>query len=180
MENVGRVFAAVPLSPDARLALAEQLSDVEIPARLAPPENWHVTLRFLGTVDQVTYERFLAAVSESELPSSFTVALDSVGAFPNPRRAAVVWAGLARGEAELGTLNGVCEAAAQAAGLPAEERPFHPHVTLARVRPPRSVTHLTDATLDVSYRADRLVVYRSHMGGGPVRYEPLEEYALAR
>ena len=55
-----RVFAGVPLPIETRVALAERIGHLDIPGKIAPAENWHLTLRFLGSVDQVTYERFLA------------------------------------------------------------------------------------------------------------------------
>lgn len=179
VELIGRVFAAVPLSPDARLALSDQLGRLDIPGVVAPPSNWHITIRFLGTIDESTYERFVGAVAEVDLPHSFGVRLSGIGAFPNSRRAAVVWVGVKSGGSQLALLNEIAEDASQAAGLIEEDRPFHPHVTLSRVRPPRAIGHLEEVALDVSYPADRLVVYRSHMGRGGARYEPLEEFSLS-
>ena len=180
VEVVGRVFAAVPLSPEARLALARQIEDLDIPGKVSRAENWHLTLRFLGTVDRVTYERFLHAIGDQEHPEPFTVSFDGLGAFPNTRRAAVVWAGVDQGIVELELLNELAESAAQAAGLAAEERPYRPHLTLARVRPPQNIAQLESSILDVSYLADRMVVYRSNLGRGGARYEALEEFRLSR
>jgi 2'-5' RNA ligase len=159
------------------MALADSLSPHDIPGRLAPPENWHITLRFLGDVDQVTYERFFAAL-EVEDVEPFRIRLDGLGAFPNARRATVIWIGVDDGVAGLTELNEITEGAAQSAGLDLEERPFHPHLTLARARPPADVRVLEGVSFDLGWRCDRVVVYRSRTGRGGARYEPLETVHL--
>lgn len=179
MERI-RVFAGVPLPVETRLALADRLADFDVPGKVAPPENWHLTLRFLGRVDQVTLERFLSGLIHLSAEPAFQVALGGFGAFPNARRAAVVWLGLRRGEEALARLNQITEEAAVAAGLAPEERPFHPHLTLARVRPPADVRVLLDDEIPLGWECDRIVIYQSHLGGGPARYEALETFALAR
>lgn len=161
------------MPPEVRMALADALVPLAIPGRLSPPENWHLTLRFLGTVDQVTYERFLSAF-DVENCEPFKVRLGGIGAYPNERRATVVWVGVDEGVAGLAALNEIAEKAAQQAGLPAEERPFHPHLTLSRVRPPADIGALVDVKPDLGWRCDGVVVFRSRTGRGGARYEPLE------
>lgn len=177
MERVGRVFAAVPLPPEVRMALAEKIITLAIPGRLAPPENWHLTLRFLGTIDQVTYERFLSALEVADI-EPFEIGLGGIGAFPNVRKASVVWVAVDDGRKRLATLNEIAEEAAQSAGVAVEERPFHPHLTLSRVRPPTDVRSLEGIPIELGWRSDRVVVYRSRTGRGGARYEPLETLRL--
>lgn len=176
-EIVGRVFLAAPLPPEVRFALAERVGDVPIPGKVAPAENWHITLRFLDTVDQVTYERFLAGMDPVG-ETSFRISLIGFGAFPKPRKATVFWAGVGAGSAQLAMINEQAEEAALSAGLLPEERPFHPHLTLARIRPPVDVRDIVDEELELSWRCERLVMYRSHLGRGPARYEPLDSIHL--
>jgi 2'-5' RNA ligase len=156
------------------------LAGVEIPGKVAPPENWHITLRFLGTVDVVTYERFLGGLSPVGEVPAFRVSVEGLGAFPNPRNATVVWAGLGGGMAGLARLNEIAEEAARGAGLAAEERPFRPHLTLSRVRPPADTRHLDGSGPKVGWRCEEVVVYLSRTGSGGARYEPLETFPLAR
>ena len=68
--------------------------------------------------------------------------------------------------------------AAQKAGLEPEDRPFRSHLTLSRVRPPQGIGHLMDEQIDLSWTGDRVVVYRSHLGDGPARYEEMEIFRL--
>ena len=177
VDLIGRVFVAVPVPMEIRHALAERLADMPIPGKRVPPENWHVTVRFLDVIDQVTYERFLAALDPIG-ETSFDISLDGFGAFPHPRKATVFWAGVRRGRTELAVLNEEAEEAAQAAGLLAEERPFHPHLTLSRIRPHTDVRSVVDEELSLSWRCQSLVVYRSILGRGGARYEPLERLDL--
>lgn len=177
-EVVGRVFVAAPLPPEIRFALAERIEDMPIPGKVGPPENWHVTLRFLDTIARVTYERFLSELEKMGEQFSFPISLEGFGAFPNPRKATVFWTGIGRGESDVSLLNEVAEEAAIAAGLLPEERPFHPHVTLARIRPPADVRGVVEEDVDLSWRCDRVVVYRSHLGRGPAQYEPLDSVNL--
>ncbi|HZD21964.1 MAG TPA: RNA 2',3'-cyclic phosphodiesterase [Acidimicrobiia bacterium] len=176
-EVLGRVFLAAPLPPEIRFALTERVSEIPIPGKVAPAENWHITLRFLDTIDQVTYERFLAGM-EPVTETAFPVSLDGFGAFPKPRKATVFWAGIGSGAAQLTMINEQAEEAAVRAGLVPEERPFHPHVTLSRIRPPVDVHDMVDEELQFSWRCERLVMYRSHLGRGPARYEPLDTIDL--
>jgi 2'-5' RNA ligase len=175
----GRVFAAVPLPHEIKLALVDRVNGLDIPGKVVPPENWHITLRFLGSVDQVAYERFLAALAEVEMPMPFSIRLAGLGGFPNPRKATVVWAGVTDNSGFLGELNEITENAAQSAGLGPEERPFHPHVTLARVRPEKDITQLVEQHVDLEWRADQLVIFRSILGQGGAKYEVLERFGFS-
>jgi len=176
-ELVGRVFVAVELPPEIRHALNEQVAAMPIPGRVVPPANWHITVRFLDTVDRVTYERYLAAL-DPPAETAFHVTLDGFGAFPRAKKATVFWAGVGDGASQLAMLNEQAEEAALMAGLSPEERPFHPHVTLSRIRPPADVRRIVDADLTLSWRCERVVVFRSHLGRGGATYEPLDSMDL--
>lgn len=177
-----RVFAAVPLPTEVRLALVDRLSGVDIPGKVASPENWHITLRFLGQVDEVTYERFLGSLSSADLGSRFKVSLGGLGAFPNAGRATVMWIGLERGSSELERLARTAEESAQNAGLTPEDRPFHAHLSLSRIRPPENVRGTIEAieSVDIGWRCESVLVYESRQGSGGIRYEPLETIPLSR
>jgi 2'-5' RNA ligase len=178
--DLRRVFAAAPVPDEVRLALTDQLSGLDLPGRVAPKENWHLTLRFLGHIDEVTCERFVGALSTSDLGAPFKISLAGLGAFPRTSRATVLWIGVDMGAAGLANLAAVCEEAAQDAGLDPEDRPFHPHLTLSRIRPPVNVeSRVTEyRSKGLSWRCDAIVVYESHPGRGGVHYEPLETMPL--
>lgn len=182
VEPLDRVFVAAPLPDQPRLALAALLGSVSVPGRVVPPENWHLTLRFLGRIDRVTYERVVAGIDESELGRRFVLGLAGIGAFPRPKKATVTWVGVSRGMERLAELAVIADDAATGAGLEPEERPFRPHLTLSRIRPPEDVTTLVEEGTDiaVAWRCETIVVYRSDLGRGGARYEPLETFPLSR
>lgn len=180
VESVGRIFVAVGFPPEVRLAIADHLSHVPLPGAVVPAENLHVTLRFLGGLIQVELDRLLAELDQAVLPKPFPVVLDGLGAFPKPRKSSVLWLGISHGSDDLDALQLAVEDSCEEAGLGREERPFRPHVTVSRMRPPVDVRTLIDETpaLHVSTRVASIVVLRSHLGGGTPRYEPLEHFTL--
>ena len=178
-----RLFVAAPLTDDARHRIAHLLraaSPRPLPGRPVPPENWHVTLRFLGSVDEVGRDRLLAGLDAAVLGERFDVEWGGLGAFPRPARATVLWVGADRGDGPLRLLAERVEDAVVGAGFDPEDRPFRSHLTLSRIRPHQDVTPIVDRLepLGVRMPVDRVVVYRSHLGRGGARYEEIEEFPL--
>jgi len=183
VEGLARLFVAVPLPDDIRHALSTLVRDAApggLPGRIVPPANWHVTLRFLGDVDDLGRDRLLKELDVAGLGDPFAVGWGGLGAFPRPGRATVLWIGADRGAADLGRLAADVEEAVVAAGFPQEERPFRSHLTLSRIRPHHDVSRLleTAGSFDLAMTVDRVVVYRSHLGRGGARYEEIEEFPL--
>jgi 2'-5' RNA ligase len=179
-----RLFLALPLTEDARQGLARHLRGAlahPLPGRPVRPENWHLTLRFLGEVDEASTDRVVREVDGADRGSSFRVSWGSLGAFPRPRRANVLWVGLERGREEAERLAGAIEEAVEAAGFPPEDRPFRSHLTLSRLRPDQDVTAVLEAVppVGIGMPVDRVVLYRSHLGPGGPRYEELEVFPLS-
>ena len=92
----------------------------------------------------------------------------------------MLWLGVGRGREELTDLAAACEEAAQAAGFDVEERPFHPHVTLSRIRPWQDVRSVVEElpAFPLNQEVDRITLYRSLLGRGGARYEVVDEVAL--
>jgi RNA 2',3'-cyclic 3'-phosphodiesterase len=177
-----RIFVAVPLPDEARIVLADRLGRVDLPGSVVPPQNWHLTLRFLGWTDDVAFDRLRAALDDSELGAQFYVGLGEMGAFPRASKATVIWLAVSRGRERLEELATEAEEAAQSAGFNPEDRPFRAHLTLSRLRPPHDVSRLVESFpgADIGWRCESVVVYRSHLGRGGARYEPLETFPLTR
>lgn len=146
-------------------------------AKWVPPENLHLTVRFLGEVD----ERMLGELESlargvAREFSPFTLELDVLSAFPSPRRARVLWVGAARGEEGFVELAQAVEGEVRALGLKPETKAPKAHVTLARFRSPRDLGELIGkvnfgAPLPVEVR--ELTLMRSQLRPeGPV-YTPL-------
>lgn len=187
-----RLFVAVPLPPDAVTevtALVERVRAPGVPgggrdARWVRMEGLHMTLRFLGPTleDRVASAR--EAVRSADVGAAFEVELNGAGAFPSPVRPRTLWLGIVDGTADLEALAGRIDGALVAAGWPASDRPFRPHLTLARSDGiPAGAGFATRLMEDASglrlrFRVDRVALFESLTGGGPARYEPLEVIPL--
>ncbi len=187
-----RIFAAVPLPTEARQRVESLVAEVRASAdpgerevRWVRLDGLHVTLRFIGpTLDG----RIPAAVEAIEAAAAgvacFSVGLSGAGAFPGPIRPRALWVGIETGATELTELTRDLDRELTLRGWPTEERPFRPHLTLARSdgvgTGTRTAARLVEAAaeLDVRWTVDRLVLYESLTGGGPARYVPLAEAAL--
>lgn len=178
----GRLFLGVPLTEEARGALEAHLRPHcgSLPGRQVPSVNWHLTLRFLGDTSPALRESVADELRGAPLGAAFPLGFAGLGAFPRPARATVLWLAVGEGAAPLRALAAEVEAAARRAGFPAEERPFAPHLTLARVQPPRDLRELLSRTPPFPGRmpVDAVVLFRSRLGGGPPRYEALERFPL--
>jgi 2'-5' RNA ligase len=182
-DSAGRLFIGVPLTDEARGEIQARLRDAlpdGLPGRAVPAANWHLTLRFLGATraDQLAAVR--AHLRAAELGAAFDTRFGGLGAFSRPRSARVLWAATAEGADRLRGLARIAEDAARAAGFAPESKSYTPHLTLSRIHPPRDVTGVVDRVppLEVGMRVGEIILFRSHLGGGPARYEPVERFAL--
>ena len=177
-----RTFFGLPLPEEHRSALEPYLAAVSAAApefRWTPPGNLHLTIRFLGHVEESVAEGIAGRV-EAARPEGFDLALGTLGSFRRGPRARVVWLGLAAGESPIAALAELVEAEAVVAGLEPEGRKFHAHLTLARARA-RDGAVLPDLAappLLSAWRADEVILYRSRLGRGGSVYEPLRKIRL--
>lgn len=180
-DRVGRLFLGVPLLDEVREGLRRHLAAAgPLPGRPVQPGNWHLTLRFLGDTTSDQHRKLVEELRAADLGARFGLAFGGLGAFSKPRRASVLWIGVREGAAELSAVAGIIEQAARRAGFAAEEKRFSPHLTLARIQPARDVSALIDAVppFDARMTVDAAVLFRSHLGGGPPRYEVMERFEL--
>ena len=131
-----RLFVAVELPPGHRASLAGVCERGRRGGvRWVGPENVHLTLKFLGDVDEALLadlKAALAAVAAAAEP--FPLSLKGGGCFPNARAPRVIWIGLAEGAEEASALAAAVERALEPLGFAAEKRPFRPHLTIGRVK----------------------------------------------
>jgi 2'-5' RNA ligase len=178
-----RTFVAIELVDPARAAVADYLATLRPTPGVAwsQPENLHLTLKFLGNVPTATLpvltER-LADATASQGP--FAISVAGVGAFPNLARPRVLWVGCKA--TPLPTLAAAVDAACVRAGFAAEDRAFHPHVTLGRVRERTRMRFpflASDGARDFgASTASAIVLFASKLGSGGARYTPLATLAL--
>ena len=177
-----RVFVGIPLDEETRHRLAHVVrSRVGLmPGHPVPPENWHVTLRFLGPIEEVALDRVRAAFAGADLGAAFKIRWGALGAFPRPSRAGVLWIGMEEDGSHLHELAERVDAALEIAGFPPEDRPFRPHLTISRLRPEEDLREVVGEgwRCDVPMGVTRLSVFQSRLGRGGAKYRVLDEYPL--
>jgi 2'-5' RNA ligase len=177
-----RAFVAIPLPEALRDELAAYAAGaVEgLDGRLLPAANLHVTVHFLGSVDESDAELLVAAL-EPACASVARFTLRAAGAaLAPPGRPRMIWARLEAGE-ELAALAQAVAAAAQPFAPGARPpRTGKPHVTLARLRrPPRRGTELPPLTAaGAEVAVDAVALVSSELGRGGARYTTLAELPL--
>jgi 2'-5' RNA ligase len=182
-----RMFVAV-VPPDEVL---EDLEEFLAPRREAAPfrwsttEQWHVTLAFSADVPDRAYDDLVARLERSarkRRPMEAQVA--GGGAFPNPARARVLFAGVRTDGEELGRAATGARAALVKAGAEVDGKRFRPHLTLARMGRPAETSNwvrLLDTYQGPTWTVAELALVASYLGEGPrrrPRYEVVETFTL--
>ncbi len=138
MKQQVRTFVAVETSEAVRAAAGKvirQLARCGADVKWVPPENMHLTLKFLGEVPAVEIPDVCRAVSEAVAEvDGFTFDLAGVGAFPKIERPRTIWLGVTAGVEKLAALQERIESGLKKLGYPPENRRFSPHLTLGRVK----------------------------------------------
>jgi 2'-5' RNA ligase len=184
-----RIFVALNLPKKERTRIhraSARLREETLPVRWIEPDNYHVTLKFLGEVRQEhlpEVQEIVRRVAESTLP--FELALGGFGAFPTVRRPRVVWLGV-EASAELRCLKQDLEWGLADVGFEPETRAFHPHLTLGRADWKGGAGQFRGfddvlAELEFNGRAavHTLDLMRSHLSREGARYSVLVSARLA-
>jgi 2'-5' RNA ligase len=186
-----RSFIAVLVPPEAagriRAAQDQLRAEADGGIKWVNPEGLHLTLKFLGGVEQERLTVTWRSVAEALAGSlAFTMRFRGVGAFPSRNRARVIWVGVADGAVELAGLAQRTEAACEKHGFERETRPFSAHLTLGRVREPRpnpalaaAIAELAEAELGES-PVGRVVLMESELTREGAIYRELDQVALAQ
>jgi len=178
MTAVRRAFVAIALPAHVLDHIDAALAGVALESnlRLVRREQWHVTLQFLGAVDDI--EAVGGALSAVGGQAPLHCRLEGAGAFPRVRRARVVWIGASAPDGAWEELARSVGVALAPLGFGAEPGPFVAHVSVARLRTPSPVGSLVDALSgalavagDCSWVADEVVLFESTLGRGGARYE---------
>ena len=180
-----RLFFAVDPPGPARRHLEAALAPLrDLPGapRWSRPERWHLTLLFLGQVPDRSVDELVGAAGPAVAATPpMTLRMAGGGRFGSARRPQVAWAGLDGDVAELAALAQRLSATARRLGLPVEDRPFRPHLTLGRWRPGRpadgSVTDRLAGYRGPSWPVRELRLEESHLGAD-ARYETVAQWAV--
>jgi 2'-5' RNA ligase len=181
-----RLFAAVPVAAPVRLQLNAGLEHLRAGGwfhRWVHPDDYHITLKFLGE----TPPHQAAAVQNALRQAAagcppFTLTAGPAGCFGPPDTPTVFWAGVGGDLEALRRLQREVESRLAALGFAPESRPYTPHITLARKAKPASRKRLRGVALPpvetLTWRTDEIVLYRTHMGRSPM-YEPIARVPLS-
>jgi 2'-5' RNA ligase len=159
-----RTFLAIDLGQSVRdrcVSLQETLARTGVEVKWVEEENLHVTLLFLGEVDEREVPALCKAVADTCTQHDvFTMSVESLGCFPNPRRPRTLWVAVGKGNAEVCALHDALEVPLLELGCyRREERQYTPHITLGRVKGDRPATQLAGAlTKQAKWRAGEVEV----------------------
>jgi RNA 2',3'-cyclic 3'-phosphodiesterase len=188
-----RLFVGVDTGPEVASAIAAIVAELKPRAsRLAPmarltwakPEHVHLTLRFIGEVDAARAATLAQAFERGVPLAPFTVEVGGLGVFPDRGQPRVLWVGLTGGVETMTRLEDLVSTRLLQAGVPRDERPFRPHVTVARVRdaadlrPAALFQGLADATIG-TITVSSFTLFESRQTPGGVEYLPLVQSRLA-
>ena len=169
-----RLFFGLPLTDAARTALQAATKQAALPptARLSLPQNYHMTLVFLGQTGTRQLACIRHAADAVQVPE-FTLQLDHLGHWPRPQ---VLWAAPSAPPDALGQLVTGLQQRLCACGFEPEQRDYRPHVTLAR----RLRGFDGPCKLDpVTWRVRQFHLYRSAPAANGIRYQPIGSWPLA-
>lgn len=133
-----RLFIAINIDPSLKapvVAIQEKLKATPSPVSWVKADNLHFTLKFIGEAAEAQ----LPALRKAFAPAlagvrAFTLSLAGLGTFPPRGRPRVIWIGMQQGAEEVERLRGRIDEALLPLGYPRESRPFHPHLTVGRVK----------------------------------------------
>jgi RNA 2',3'-cyclic 3'-phosphodiesterase len=182
-----RLFVALEIPSTVRNNLAEFLKQLRALApqpRWARPENLHVTLKFIGEVLPEKLGAIRAALAEVHSESAVWIDFRGLGFFPDETRPRVFWVGM-NASPNLKTLATDIDDSTQKLGIPRGQRPFLPHLTLARLEPPRLPEKLRAALQENaarefgSLRTNRFHLIESKLKPSGAEYTTLESFPFS-
>jgi 2'-5' RNA ligase len=188
MSNTIRCFLALKIPAETALRrVLKELAAMGRALKAVEPENLHVTLKFFAAVEPNLIPEITAIAAKAasrQVCSQLT--LTGLGSFPHAQRPNVIWAGLeGDGAKSLVAIAGEIEAPLEKIGFVKEDRPFTPHLTLARVkaRPPEELRELLARqakTVFGTVTAEEIELIRSEPGPEGSRYTVLERCPFAQ
>jgi 2'-5' RNA ligase len=186
-----RLFVAVDLDDAARAAIAttqklvaRALTDSPSKVAWVKPDHLHLTLLFLGEVDDARGPAVVESIGRMVDSEPFEMTLENIGVFPPRGAPRVVWVGVSGAGAALHALHDVLAQRVAALGLASASRPFSPHLTLGRWRTSRPsdrrrVTAAAPAGRIARVRVDGATLYHSRLSSAGPTYTPLARATLS-
>jgi len=163
----------------------QDLKSARADVRWVSPYNIHLTLKFFGNIEESQIDAIVQTITgpaRTMAPISITV--QGTGAFPGLKNPRVIWIGLYDKSKVLASFQRQLEGELQKIGFPSEDRPFHPHLTLGRMRTSRGKDDLIRGMERYreegfgSFQADRVVLFKSDLRPEGAVYTRLREVKL--
>jgi RNA 2',3'-cyclic 3'-phosphodiesterase len=186
-ENM-RLFVALDVPDDVRDALRNLIARLRPlckTARWARPEGMHVTLKFIGHVEPHKLDAIRATLATIQMPEPIEINFRGVGFFPSARRPRVLWCGV-EASANLAQLASSVNQTLDPQGIPANDREFTPHLTLARFKLPEGAEALIRSAAEAashdfgSTLASHFHLYESFLKPSGAEYKKIETYPLVK
>ena len=184
-----RVFCAIELSTSARASLTNHINRLRelVPharASWSREESIHLTLKFLGKIETSLLGRLSDAAARAVSDfSPFQLTFEETGVFPQQGSPRVLWIGVRDETGKLAELHERLEDRCAREGFAREERPFHPHLTIARLRKPQGARALAAVHKEMSFEpaavaVAELLVIRSELSDQGSRYTVISRHSL--
>ena len=185
-----RLFIAIDLDEAARDAIAAEQARLKkalgdrSSLKWVRDEQMHLTLVFLGEVPDDGAPRLIETIGRRIDRPSFDASFEGVGVFPPHGAPRVLWVGVADGAQEMIAVQRELAGRVRQLGVVLEDRPYHPHLTLARWRESgaadrRRVGEATKATTIARVHVDHATLYRSRLSPSGSTYTPLARATLS-
>jgi len=178
-----RIFTAIDLPSPVLLRLERLLSALRPEAQIkwSPLDNLHITTKFIGEWPETRLEELTNALASLAPCEPFAVELKNLGWFPNSRSPRVLWVGVHGGKA-LAELTRRTEEKLEGLGVPKENREFSPHLTLARIKSPVSLSKLRQRVDEMKaaefgeFPVSSFSLFRSDPGSNASIYRKLRDF----
>jgi len=178
---MARMFVSVPVADASwSTSVSTALRSCK-GVRPSPPEQLHITLRFIGDIEEARIPALVSAVKAAcEGSGPFEVSIRGMGCFPNERCPSVVWVGAEPHDRLTALSNGISKELKRAR-FRFDEKPFKSHITVGRCNGPTDVSgvlaQFRDAELH-TFECDHVTVVRSFLGPSGARHKTVERVRL--
>jgi RNA 2',3'-cyclic 3'-phosphodiesterase len=185
-----RLFAAIDLDDTARAAIGHEekrlmraFGRTDRSIRWVRPDQMHLTLVFVGNVDDARAQSIVDVMRDDIGVAPFTIGFARIGVFPPHGAPTVLWLGVGRGASETINVQRTVADRLETLGVPRERRAYYPHLTLGRWRASRASDRrsVADASRDdevARIDVNSVTLYRSHLSSAGSTYEALTKARL--
>lgn len=184
-----RIFTAVDISDETRRKFSDYIATLRagfpnVRVGWDKPEKLHLTLKFLGDINEKQLGDLTGAVSETAKQiSDFKLRISKTGVFPTMQNARILWLGVEDEKGSLRKLNEILESQCNSKGFAGEKRSFKAHLTIGRLREPHNSRQLVENHLrndfeSAEFTIKEIVIYESKLAPTGSVYSVVEQRKL--